>query len=65
MMPYWTTVFGNASSLHSAGKAAKNAMNQARETIAAVLNCTPAEMIFTSGGTESDNLALRGVADRR
>ncbi len=63
MLPYWTTVFGNASSLHAAGKAAKNALNQARETIAAVLNCDPAEMIFTSGGTESDNLALRGVAE--
>ncbi len=63
MMPYWMTVFGNASSLHSAGKAAKNALNQARETIAAVLNCNPAEMIFTSGGTESDNLALRGIAE--
>src|SRR6266498_2890270 len=63
MLPYWTTVFGNASSLHAAGKAAKNGMNQARETIAAVLNCNPAEMIFTSGGTESDNLALRGVAE--
>ncbi|MBI1279866.1 MAG: aminotransferase class V-fold PLP-dependent enzyme [Anaerolineaceae bacterium] len=63
MLPYWTTVFGNASSLHAVGKAAKNAMAQARETIAAVLNCNPAEMIFTSGGTESDNLALRGVAE--
>ena len=63
MMPYWTTVFGNASSLHAAGKAAKNALNQAREIIATVLNCNAAEMIFTSGGTESDNLALRGVAE--
>lgn len=63
MMPYWTTVFGNASSLHTAGKAAKNALTQAREMIATVLNCNPAEMIFTSGGTESDNLALRGVAE--
>lgn len=63
MLPYWTTVFGNASSLHSAGKAAKQALTQARETIAAVLNCDPTEMIFTSGGTESDNLALRGVAE--
>lgn len=63
MMPYWTTVFGNASSLHTAGKAAKNALTQAHETIATVLNCNPAEMIFTSGGTESDNLALRGVAE--
>lgn len=63
MLPYWTTVFGNPSSLHTAGKTAKNALNHARETIAAVLNCTPAELIFTSGGTESDNLALRGVAE--
>ena len=63
MLPYWTTVFGNPSSLHTAGKAAKNALNAARETIAAVLNCAPAEMIFTSGGTESDNLALRGAAE--
>lgn len=62
MLPYWTQVFGNASSLHQVGNAAKNAMNQARGTIAAVLNCNPAEMVFTSGGTESDNLALRGVA---
>jgi cysteine desulfurase len=62
MMPFWTTTFGNASSLHDAGKAAKAALNQARETIASVLNCNPAELIFTSGGTESDNLALRGMA---
>ncbi len=63
MLPYWTTIFGNASSLHQAGKAAKSALNQARETVASVLNCDAAEIIFTSGGTESDNLALRGVAE--
>lgn len=62
MMPYWTGVFGNASSLHAAGKAAKAALAQSRETIAGILNCNPAEIVFTSGGTESDNLALRGVA---
>jgi cysteine desulfurase len=62
MMPYWTSIFGNASSLHSAGKAAKAALQTAREMIATVLNCDPAEILFTSGGTESDNLALRGVA---
>jgi len=62
MLPYWTTIFGNASSLHSAGKAAKAALQGAREAVAAVLNCDPAEIVFTSGGTESDNLALRGVA---
>jgi len=62
MMPYWTGIFGNASSLHAAGKAAKAALAQSRETIAGILNCNPAEIVFTSGGTESDNLALRGVA---
>lgn len=63
MLPYWTTRFGNPSSLHTAGRIAKDGLNQARETIAAILNCSPAELIFTSGGTESDNLALRGVAE--
>ncbi|MBZ0284156.1 MAG: cysteine desulfurase [Anaerolineae bacterium] len=62
MMPYWTGVFGNASSLHAAGKSAKAALAQSRETIAGILNCNPVEIVFTSGGTESDNLALRGVA---
>ncbi len=62
MMPFWTEMYGNPSSLHTAGKAAGKALENARETIARVLNCSPAELIFTSGGTESDNLALRGVA---
>jgi cysteine desulfurase len=62
MIPFWTTAFGNPSSLHSAGKTAKAALGAARETIAGVLNCDPAEIIFTSGGTESDNLALKGIA---
>jgi cysteine desulfurase len=62
MLPYWTNVFGNASSLHQAGKAAKAELSLAREKVASVLNADPAEIIFTSGGTESDNLALRGVA---
>jgi len=62
MQPYWTSMFGNPASLHSAGKAAGAAVESARETIARVLNCAPSEIIFTSGGTESDNLALRGVA---
>jgi len=62
MQPYWTRLFGNPSSLHQAGQAAKQALTDAREKIAAVLNCDPAELIFTSGGTESDNLALRGAA---
>ncbi len=62
MTPYWTEVFGNASSLHRAGKAAADALESARAKAAAVLNCDPAEIVFTSGGTESNNLALRGIA---
>jgi cysteine desulfurase len=62
MAPYWTQMFGNPSSLHAAGKAAAAALNRARETVAGVLNCDPAEVVFTSGGTESSNLALRGIA---
>ncbi len=61
MLPHWTEDFGNPSSLHQAGKRAAAALNTARETVASVLNCAPSEVIFTSGGTESDNLALRGV----
>jgi len=63
MMPYWTEYFGNPSSLHDAGKAAADALDNTRSTIAGVLNCASDEMVFTSGGTESNNLALRGVAN--
>ncbi len=62
MMPYWTELFGNPSSLHDAGKAAADALNACRAAAAAILNCSEAEIIFTSGGTEANNLALRGVA---
>lgn len=62
MEPYWTTHFGNASSLHREGKAADAALEAARATVADILNCSSAEVVFTSGGTESDNLALKGVA---
>jgi cysteine desulfurase len=62
MLPYFTETFGNASSLHQAGKAAADALQGARERIGTILNCDPSELVFTSGGTESDNLALRGVA---
>lgn len=64
MLPYWTEIFGNPSSLHKVGKLAQNALEQAQQTIASVLNCQgsgPSEIVFTSGGTESDNLALKGV----
>ncbi len=62
MLPYFHERFGNASSLHRLGREADQALDQARQTVAAVLGCRPHEVIFTSCGTESDNLALRGVA---
>jgi cysteine desulfurase len=66
MLPYWTDKYGNASSVYQLGREAAHALEEARETVADILNCTPSEVIFTSCGTESDNLALRGVAfDRR
>lgn len=62
MLPYWTEYFGNASSIYGAGRRAAAALEAARTRVAAILNCQPAEIVFTSCGTESDNLALRGVA---
>jgi cysteine desulfurase len=62
MMPYFTEIFGNASSTHSFGRKAEDAIEAARRTVAKYLNCKPHEIIFTSGGSESDNLALRGAA---
>jgi cysteine desulfurase len=53
---------GNASSLHGSGRAARRFVEEARETIAAALNARPSEVVFTSGGTESNNLALKGLA---
>ncbi len=62
MMPYLTEHFGNPNSLHTFGRVARKAVDEAREQIAALLHCHPSELVFTSGGTESINLALRGVA---
>ena len=62
MLPFWTTHYGNPSSIYSLGRRAASALEDARRRIAALLNCQPAELIFTSCGTESDNLALRGAA---
>ncbi|MBK8025939.1 MAG: cysteine desulfurase [Chloroflexi bacterium] len=62
MLPFFTDTYGNASSSHRAGRNAERGMEEARETIARILNCTPAEIVFTSGGSESDNLAVRGAA---
>jgi len=61
MMPYFSEAFGNPSSIHRFGQKADNAVDEAREKIAKALNCKASEIIFTSGGSEADNLALRGV----
>ncbi len=62
MMPYLTTHFGNAASSHLYGKQAKDGVNKARQQVANLLGCLPEEIIFTSGATESDNLAIKGTA---
>ena len=61
MMPYFRDSFGNPSSVHRYGQRAEAAVDSARETVASVLNCRADEVIFTSCGSESDNLALRGA----
>ena len=62
MTPFFNASFGNPSSVHRYGQVAESAVDSARETVASVLNCRPDEIIFTSCGSESDNLALRGAA---
>ena len=62
MLPYFSEKFGNASSLHSFGLEAKEALEESREKVAGLLGAKPEEIIFTAGGTESDNLALKGIA---
>jgi cysteine desulfurase len=62
MTPYFTGSFGNPSSVHRYGQVAEAAVDTARETVATILNCKPDEVIFTSCGSESDNLAIRGAA---
>lgn len=62
MQPYFAEVFGNSSSVHIFGQQAEAALEKARESVAQSLNCSPEEVVFTSCGSESDNLALRGVA---
>ena len=61
MLPYFNPRYGNASSIYGLGQEAAQAIDEARRTVADVLGCQPREVIFTSCGTESDNLALRGV----
>lgn len=62
MLPYFTDIFGNASSIYSKGRESKNALEDCRNKCAELLGCTPSEIFFTSGGTESDNYAIKGVA---
>lgn len=64
MQPYFCDIAANPSSFHAAGLRAKEAVAGARETIASCLNCAETEILFTSGGTESDNLALFGIVRR-
>ncbi|HEV8383519.1 MAG TPA: aminotransferase class V-fold PLP-dependent enzyme, partial [Candidatus Acidoferrales bacterium] len=67
MLPYFSGDFGNPSSIHTPGQQARKAVEHAREQVAALLGARPGEITFTSGGTESDNLGIRGIvfADER
>jgi cysteine desulfurase len=62
MLPYLTEQFGNASSLHSYGRRARAGLDEAHERVARALGATPREIVFTSGGTEANNLAIKGAA---
>ena len=62
MAPYFTRMFGNPSSIHAYGQEAKKALDESREKVAGVLGCRLSEVIFTSGGTESDSMAVKGAA---
>ena len=61
MRPYFGEQFGNASSIHHHGQQTRAAVEDARESVAALLGCRASEIIFTSGGTEADNLAIAGL----
>src|SRR5438477_11846545 len=61
MRPYFGEHFGNASSIHHHGQETRAAVERARESVANLLGCRPAEVVFTSGGTEADNLAIFGL----
>src|SRR5260370_2470659 len=61
MLPYFSAEFGNAASIHTPGQKARAAVELAREQVAALIGARPQEIVFTSGGTESDNHAIFGV----
>lgn len=63
MLPYFSTIYGNASSIHRYGRESRNAVENARKSVAHLLHADAEEVIFTAGGTESDNLAIKGVVD--
>jgi cysteine desulfurase len=62
MLPYFSQVYGNASGLHKQARASARALDDARRTVADILDCSPKEIVFTACGSESDNIAIRGVA---
>ena len=62
MLPYFKDFYGNPSSIHAFGQDARKALDEAREKVAHLIGATPEEIVFTSGGTEADNLAIRGVS---
>src|SRR5262249_37166579 len=64
MRPFYLEEFGNASSIHHYGQHARAAVEKARASVAALVNARPAEIVFTSGGTEGDNTALFGLVRR-
>jgi cysteine desulfurase len=63
ILPYFSGTFGNAQSVHGFGQEARSALEQARRQVAALIQASPAEVVFVSGGTEADNLAIRGIAE--
>ena len=62
MLPYFTEHWGNPSSIHATGRRARQGLDEARETVARIIGAKPREVVFTSGGSESDNLAVKGAA---
>ena len=64
MLPYFTSNFGNASTLYTLGREARTAMENARKQVASLIGANPEEIYFTSGGTESDNIAIKGTVNR-